>query len=53
MGSERQRVHQKTNEKLDDIITAQQELRVARAADVGHVRVGRQGIARSIVHLAI
>ena len=36
MGPERQRVHQKTNEKPGEIIYAQEELQVARAADVEH-----------------
>jgi len=37
--SERQRVHQKTNEKLGELISVQEELQVARAADLEHGRL--------------
>ena len=36
VGSERQRVHQKTNEKLGEIMYAKEEPQFARAADVEH-----------------
>ena len=49
VGSERQLVRQKTNDKLDDIIYAQEEIQVRRAAHVEYASFGGQGIARCVV----